>query len=345
MNVLIIGGNGLIGRTIHDLFLNRGSKINLMIGSRTVKTKTANQIRIDVTDPNSFHVIAKRDINLIVLCTSDKENNILNYCISNKLDYLDITKPSNELEVAYRLANQKDIASRIVFSSGWMSGIVGGLLNWEEPDLNKVKEVEIYIYYSLNDLSGKTSVDFMADHISKPFKTFMFNEIIWNKYYLKSKTHNYSFKIKKRNTYLFDTPDAFILNESENIPTIEIRTAYSSKFITWLLHTFQLIGFFKILPLSLKKKMFVSNGKGDETSLDIVYKSKSLSKKISLQNMTGQAKLTAFATVLHMEQLMNFDLKDGIYFSHQIHDNKSFVEQLLTMKSIKIIKNEENSNH
>jgi hypothetical protein len=57
-----------------------------------------------------------------------------------------------------------------------------------------------------------------------------------------------------------------------------------------------------------------------------------LVQQVSLQNMTGQAELTAFATVLHIEQLLNSELKDGVYFSHQIHNSLSFVEQLLTMK-------------
>jgi len=343
VNVLIIGGNGFIGQIIHELLLNRGTRINIIIGSRTTKIK--NQINIDVTNPSSFHAIKKHNVNLIILCTSDKENNILNYCISNKTDYLDITKPTSELETAYLLANQKGVSSRIVFSSGWMSGIVGSLLNWVEPNLNKVNEVEIYIYYSLKDASGKTSADFMADTISKPFKTYKSNKVIWKNYYLTPKSHNYSFKIKKRNTYLFDTPDAFILNESENIPSIETRTTYSSKFTTWLLHCFQIIGIYKILSLTTKKKMFASNGKGDKTSFEIVYKNKNSTKKVSIQNLSGQANLTAFATVLHIEQLTSLELKNGIYFSHQLHDNPSFIQKLLTMKSIKIIKNEKNSNN
>lgn len=344
-NILIVGGNGFVGQIIHDLLQKRNPKLNVFIGCRNPKPESKKQININVTNSNSFNVITENDISLLVLCTSDKENNILKYSITNKIDYLDITKPTNELEIAYQFANGKDIYNRIVFSSGWMSGIVSSLLNWAEPDLKNIKEVLIFIYYSVNDASGKTSADFMADSVSKPFKIFQNNKTYLSKYYLKPQLHTYLFNIGKRKTYLFDTPDAFILNKSENIPTIKTRTTYSSKFITWLLYVFQIAGIYNFLSLKLKKKMFANNGKGDKTSFEIVFKSNNISQKVSLQNMTGQAELTAFATVLHIEQLLNSELKDGIYFSHQIHNSTSFIEQLLTMKSIRIIKDEENTNN
>jgi saccharopine dehydrogenase-like NADP-dependent oxidoreductase len=311
-NILIVGGNGFVGRIIHDLLEKRYSKLNVFIGSRNTKTNGKGQININVTNPNTFNTIAENNISLLVLCTNDKENNILKYCLSNKVDYLDITKPTNELEIACQFVNRKKIFSRVVFSSGWMSGIISSLLNWAEPDLKNIKEVLIFIYYSLNDASGKTSADFMADNVSKPFKVFHNNKTYLAKYYLKPQLHTYLFGVGKRKTYLFDTPDAFILNKSENIPTIKTRTTYSSKYITWLLHIFQITGIYRMLSLSLKKKMFTSNGKGDKTTFEIVFKNKNTSQQVSLQNMTGQAELTAFATVLHIEQLLNSELKDGV---------------------------------
>lgn len=92
------------------------------------------------------------------------------------------------------------------------------------------------------------------------------------------------------------------------------------------------------MPLGLKKSVFASNGRGDKTSFEVTYKTKNSSQKISIKNATGQAELTAFSTILHIEKLVNCNLKDGIYFSHQIHDSNLLIEQLLTKDSIKIIK-------
>lgn len=325
MNVLIIGGSGFVGQIIYNLLQKRNPNINVIIGSRNSNSNESNEVVIDVTNPKSFKVIEENNINLLLLCTADKEDNILNYCIDNSIDYLDITKPTNELEKAYLYAKRKEISSKIIFSSGWMSGIIGSLLNWTEPDLENIMEVQIFIYYSLNDASGKSSADFMADNVSKYFKSYKDNKTHLTKYYLRPQWYTYMFGIGKRKTYLFDTPDAFILNKSVNIPSIDIRTTYSSKFITWMLYAFQTTGIFRILSLNAKKKMFESNGKGDKTIFELVYKSKNGFKRIGFNNLTGQAELTAFATVLHIEQLLKNEQDAGIYFSHQIHKPATFV--------------------
>lgn len=169
-NVLIIGGNGFIGQIIYNLILSRNPSLNIIIASRNNSPESKNRIRINVTNPASLNVISECNISLIVLCTSDKDNNVLKYCISNKIDYLDITKPTNELEVAHELASEQKLESKVVFSSGWMSGIVCSLLKWSQPDLANINEVKVFIYYSLNDAAGKTSADFMADNVTKPFK-------------------------------------------------------------------------------------------------------------------------------------------------------------------------------
>jgi saccharopine dehydrogenase-like NADP-dependent oxidoreductase len=342
MNVLIVGGNGCVGQIIHGLLQKRNPNLNLIIGGRNFKNKEKGLVVIDVTNPKSFKVIAENNINIMLLCTTDKEDNILKYCIDNSVDYIDITKPANELEKAYQYSKRIKVSSKIVFSSGWMSGIIGSLLNWTEPDLENIKEVQIFIYYSLNDASGKSSADFIAENVSKSFKSYRDNKTHLRKYYSRHQWYTYMFGIGKRKTYLFDTPDAFILNKSENIPSIEIRTTYSSKFITWMLYAFQTTGIFRILSLDAKKKMFESNGKGDKTIFELVYKSKNGLKRIGFKNLTGQAELTAFATVLHIEQLLKNEQDAGIYFSHQIHEPATFVGNLLTKKSIEILRHEEN---
>jgi saccharopine dehydrogenase-like NADP-dependent oxidoreductase len=303
-NILIIGGSGYVGRIIHNVLQKRNPNLNVYIGSRGVESNEDNKINIDVTNPKTFKVMDERNIDILLLCSTDKEDNILKHCISKSIDYIDITKPTHELQTAYKYAERKNVSSRIVFSSGWMSGIIGSLLYWAEPAFKSILEVQIFIYYSLNDRSGKTSADFMADVVSKPFKIFMNNNSFLVKYYTKPRGHMYSFNIGRCKTYLFDTPDALILNTSENIPTIETRTTYSSKFVTWLLYMFQITGAFHILSSNIKKKMFASNGTGDRTIFEIVIKTKNTSQKISIQNSTGQADLTAFATVLHIEQLL-----------------------------------------
>ncbi|MCO6564788.1 MAG: hypothetical protein J6581_05030 [Apibacter sp.] len=101
--------------------------------------------------------------------------------------------------------------------------------------------------------------------------------------------------------------------------------------------TLQKINFFKLLPVNIRKTIFKSSNKGDQTLFDIIVKKRDNKiEKISLQSINGQGELTVFSTILHIEKL--FSKPTGIYFSHQLYNNEELIEQLKQNSSIKIIK-------
>lgn len=327
-NILIVGGTGLVGNKIARLLKERNQNYTLFIGSRKSDSSVSNTLHIDVNAPETFKPILENNIWLVVLSTNDKADNILIFCIENGIDYIDISKPSPDLEKAYRLAQEKTVTSRIVFSSGWMSGIVGSLVSRTEPNIDAIKEVNVFVYYSINDLAGVSSAFFMAENVAKPFKIYQGNKPIPVKHFLNSVVHNYSFGIGNRQAYNFDTPDLFILNKIEGIPTVEVKTTYSSKPITRLLQVLQSLRIFSILPLSLRKLLFSANGTGDQTIFDIVVNTENGSKQVSVQDISGQAHLTALSTVLHIETMQETDQNNGVYFSHQLHTSSKIYDLL-----------------
>lgn len=334
-NILIIGGSGLVGNKIAQILANRNNDFNIFIGSRKSKAEIQNQIQIDVNDTKSFAKIKKQGIDLIVLCTNDKLNNILNYCIENNVDYLDITKPTPDLEYSYQLAKSKIIKSKIVFGSGWMGGLVSSLTFFAMPKTENIEAIKLLVYYSINDLAGESSAYFMAENVAKPFKVYKQNKSSLVKHFMNIENHNFKFDIGKRKCYNFDTPDLFILNQIEKIPTVEVKTTYNSKAITLLLHYFQAIKLFQILPLSVRKLLFSANGKGDQTVFEIVVKTSNTIKTISLQSVLGQAYLTAFTTVLNIEKALQTQ-NNGLYFSHQLFEPNEFYNLINSSKTINI---------
>jgi NAD dependent epimerase/dehydratase family enzyme len=125
--ILIIGGTGLTGKTIHNMLSKRGPQLKTLIETRE-KDMIPNQIQIDVNNLESFESLKKHSINVIIFCTKDANNHVLNYAVKHKIDYIDITKPSNELLKAHDSIKHNLIDSKIVFSSGWMGGIAPSLL-------------------------------------------------------------------------------------------------------------------------------------------------------------------------------------------------------------------------
>ncbi|MBP2616573.1 saccharopine dehydrogenase [Chryseobacterium jejuense] len=334
-NILIIGGNGLVGKTIARILQTRNPHFNIFIGGR--KGGNVNKsLKIDVTDPSTFQVINDKKINFIILSVNDKSDHVLRFAIANQIDYLDITKPTPDLVKAYDIARRSDIKSRIVFSSGWMGGIVPGLVNVLSKDTNDTQAVKLFVYYSVKDLAGESSAHFMAENVAVPFHDYKNDQPDPIRHFLDTETYDFSFGIGKRNAYNFDVPDLYILNKVERIPNVSVKMTYNSKFITWLLGSFQYLRIFNILSLKERKMIFGSSGNGDQAVFEIVVQDKNGDKKLSLQSIKGQAELTALSAVLHTEELLRNPHEGNIYFSHQLHEPLSLLAQLNAYETINI---------
>lgn len=336
-NVLIVGGNGLIGSRIAQFLEERNSNCTVFIGSRSLNPFYSRTLQIDVTIPETFHTILKYSISLVVLSAIDKADNVLKFCIENGIDYIDITKPTPDLEKAYIFTKSQVVRSQIVFSSGWMSGVIGSLVAKVEPNLKAILEVKIFVFYSIDDLSGDSSALFMAESVAKPFNIYDGNKAVAVKQFTYSEYHNYSYEVGTRRAYSFDTPDLFILNKIEKIATVDVKTTYSSQFATWLLSILQEIRVFSILPLSIRKLIFKVKGKGDQTLFDVIVKTNSDSKVISVRDSFGQAHLTSVLTVLHIEKMLESEKGDGVYFSHQLHNPTILYNLLSSITGVNII--------
>lgn len=332
-NILIIGGNGLVGKTIARILQKRNPHLNIFIGGRKGGNSNRN-LKIDVTDPSSFQAITDNKINLIILSVNDKSDNVLKFAIEHHIDYLDITKPTPDLMRAYTIAGKANINSRIVFSSGWMGGIVPGLVNVLSKDTHDVQAVKLFVYYSVKDLAGESSAHFMAENVAVPFHDYKNDKPNPIRHFLNTEPFDFSFGIGKRNAYNFDVPDLYILNRIERIPNVSVKMTYNSKFITWLLGSFQYLRIYNILSLKERKMIFGSSGNGDQAVFEIVVQDKNGDKKLSLQSTKGQAELTALSAVLHTEELLRNPHENHVYFSHQLHEPLSLLAQLNAYETI-----------
>ncbi|WES99734.1 saccharopine dehydrogenase [Chryseobacterium arthrosphaerae] len=334
-NILIIGGNGLVGKTISRILKSRNPQFNIFIGGRK-GGKTGNDLKIDVTDPATFKTITGKNIHLIILSVNDKNDHILQFAIENHIDYLDITKPTPDLVKAYGLAQNREIGSRVVFSSGWMGGIVPGLAGTLSHNADDIREIKLFVYYSVKDKAGESSAHFMAENVAVPFHEYKNDRPVAIRHFLNTEVFDFSFGIGKRNAYNFDVPDLYILNRIERVPDVSVKMTYNSKFITWLLGSFQYLRIFSILSLKERKMIFGSSGNGDQSVFEIVVKDKNGSKKLSLQSTQGQAELTALSAVLHTEELLKNPHENKVYFSHQLHEPLSLLEKLNAYETINI---------
>ena len=335
--ILIIGGTGLIGQAIYKIISNRNPNVKILIGTRK-KNLDPNQIQIDVNNLETFKLLKFHTINLIIVCTKDANNNILHYAINHKIDYIDITKPSSELFKAHSEIKNVLIDSKIVFSSGWMGGITPLLIYSTGISTTEIKDIKIIVYYSTKDKAGESSADFMAENVSKPFFTYQNNLAIKTKHFLNTEKYVFEFDNQTRKVFDFDIPDIYIFNHIEKIPNVNAKLTFDSKLITSAFAIMQKVNYFNILNLKVKKLIFGGSGSGDISAFEIVFTNNDLLKrKITLKCEKGQAELTAFSTVLHVEKMLENLNPSGIYFSHQLHKPQQFIALLTSNKSIKIV--------
>ncbi|KMQ64373.1 saccharopine dehydrogenase [Chryseobacterium angstadtii] len=335
-NILVIGGNGLVGKTMIRILTLRNPQAHVFTGGRK-GGRTENDLKIDVTNPGTFQVILDKKIKLVILSVNDKSDHVLRFAIENGIDYLDITKPTPDLVKAYALASHKKVSSRIVFSSGWMGGIVNGLVKTLVEDPKEIRDVKLLVYYSVKDLAGESSAHFMAENVAVSFCNYKDNKPVFVRHFLDAERFNFSFGIGERVAYNFDVPDLYILNKIEKIPNVSVKMTYNSKLITWLLGAFQKMKIFNILSLKERKMIFGSSGNGDQSVFEIIVKTDHGDKKLSLQSTKGQAELTALSAVLHIEELFNNSHENAIYFSHQLHRPELLKEKLKAYKTINIL--------
>lgn len=335
-NILIIGGKGLVGKTIYRILKSRNPDADLFVGSRKATVEN-NELTIDVNQPDTFQSILDKKIDIIVLSVNDNEDNVLHFAVKHHLDYIDITKPTPALMKAYHSLVGHDINSRIVFASGWMGGIIAGLIKANVNSMTDIEKVDVAVYYSVKDLAGESSAHFMAENVAKPFVRYQNNEPVQIKHFLDTDYFNFGFGIGRRQIYNFDVPDLYILNKVEKISDVSVKMTYNSKFITWLLGTMQQFGIFNSLSLNTRKKVFGSSGNGDLAVFEItVANTEGKFKKISVLSEKGQAELTALSTVIHIESLCKNVFNNRVYFAHELHKKQDLQQQLVEYKTINV---------
>jgi hypothetical protein len=230
--ILIIGGTGLTGKTIHNMLSKRVPQLKTLIETRQ-KDMIPNQIQIDVNNLESFESLKKHSRTIV--CTKDANNHVLNYAVKHKIDYINLTKPSNELVKAHDSIKHNLIDSKIVFSSGWIDGIAPSLLYATGILAKDIQSVKMMVYYFTKDKTGSSSADFMAHNVSKPFFFYQNNVAKQTKHFLDGEDTIFRFNNQKRKVSDFDIPDLYIFNQIEQIPNVRAKMTFDSKVVSAIL--------------------------------------------------------------------------------------------------------------
>jgi saccharopine dehydrogenase (NAD+, L-lysine-forming) len=174
--IVVVGGYGHVGQKI-CLQLARLFPGNVYAAGRSKKkaekfcSSTNGQIKplqVDVlkTVEKSFF----QNVKLVIVCIDQVNTDFVRTCLSNGIDYMDISASYTFLE---KVEHLNEIAetnrATAVLSVGLAPGLTNLLASWVKKQLDDVQEIDIYLMLGLGDEHGKAAIEWTLLHARTNF--------------------------------------------------------------------------------------------------------------------------------------------------------------------------------
>lgn len=329
--ILIIGGYGTVGSTIASHLSTLYPNKVIVAGRNIEKAKKLTEKLNDLTIPYEFDVSnissleILKNVRLVIMCIDQKDNDFVETCIKNKINYIDITANQQLIEKFEKLnAKAKEKEVSVVLSVGLAPGITNLLAKQCIQKLPDTKNIEIYILLGLGEKHGDSAYQWTLKNIHKNYTIQLNGTEKPVKSFTNPKTTNL---LGKRTFYYFNFSDQHSLAKTMGVPTVETRLAFDSILFTKLIAILRKIGFTKLLNNKIIQKIMIplfknSNMGSDLFAVKVV--SKNNRKKSYQCELTGrnEGNITALLTVqLALKYLKTNTLQKGVLHLNEVIEN------------------------
>jgi len=352
--VLIVGGYGVVGAQIAEIFSDRNPEIPLLIAGRN-KEKAENlatalgnaeAVVLDVEKPLQISQL-KDKLALVITAVNDPVNNIILDTIRCGIPYIDITRWTARVCDSVVQAVTETITKPVIFSSSWMAGIAAIVARKSAEYFSEVDSIDIDILYSLKDKAGPNSIEYI-DQLGTPFNIFENGKIksVFPMSDPNQLTFPGGFEAK---TYRFDTPDQMTLPLICSAKSVSARIGYDDKSSAAFLSLLVRSGIWNIInrPMFTKFRRSLLYNPGEGGSHEIIITVEGLgldgkSKKTvnAVVDAKGQTHLTALGSVIQIERVLNSDgdnkVPAGISFPEK-HEEIDVALKTLSEHGVEII--------
>ena len=340
-SILLVGGYGQVGQQVINILYKKFPSLSLIIGGRSLNKAVnlanslpnAQGIAFDIEHPQLPEGL-KPD--LIVALVNDPANNLLKYCIEQKIAYLDITRWTDRLKTAIALTqtyNKIDVP--IVFSSSWMAGIPSALAIAMTKNFNQLDKIDIDILFAIKDNAGPNSIDYM-DRLTIPFETIQNGQPVLT--YAFTDKKQVQFKDKKLySIFRFDTPDQLVLPVLTQAQNVSSRIGFDDKVSNTLLYLLVHTGIWRLFSSDrfkkLRRSVLYQPGSGDHHQVSVTlsgtdFDGHKKQQNILINDPAGQVHLTATGTSILIEEILQQQLPARVYFGETIIHDESLKTRL-----------------
>lgn len=339
--ILLIGGYGVVGKQLATLLQQYHPQVHIIIGGRHLATanefastlSNASTISFDIDAPELPDDIQPQ---LVVTLANDADNRVLDFAIEKQIAYLDITRWTDRLKTAVVYTHSAGpLHSPVVFSSGWMAGLVANVIINHTQKFQQLDNIDIDILYSMQDQAGINSVAYM-DRMLIPFEITRNGHCISCQPFTDAKLVNFTEK-KRFWVYRFDTPDQLTLPLFTQAKTVSTRIGFNKNSANWFLYTLIHSGFWHLISgkrcKGLRQKLLYSPGKGDEHIILITITGRDatnrhLKSTMSLTDPMGQSHLTAIGAFNQINHILTHKLANQVYFGETLANTDSVIKIL-----------------
>jgi len=347
--IVLVGGSGVVGRALAPL-LGRLESREIVVAGRTeanaapviesVRTlgRDARFVLYTIGEERGHRLPASVVVGLV----NDPCDHLLESAYFSGVPFVDITRWTTRMLGAWARVALAKPRSAVVFSSGWMAGLLARTTAALAGELAEpLADVQGAIRYALSDASGADSVEYM-DRLWIPFD-------VWDQGRPKTVmpfTEKRSVSIAGQPTVVrrFDTPEQFTLPLTLGAETAAVRIGFDSGAAGATLAALVRMGFFRWLRADRFSKLRhailrtpgAERRSGTRACFRVDVRGRSgASRSISLSSEAGQAALTAVGTWLSVRWVLNESTLTGAQFPEQDTANHS-LRGLLSRAGVQI---------
>lgn len=347
--VLIVGGYGVVGLQIAELIRKRNPDLPLLLAGRTKSSADAAADRIGfaqgiVMDVEADDPLANLNlpIRAVVAAVNDPHDALLKSAVKRSIPYVDITRWTERLDQAHKLATALEPAVPVTLASSWMAGVATILAKRTCREIGKVDRIETSILYRLNDKAGPNSVEY-ADRLSIPFQVFEHGK--WRK--ARAFTDPIVVEFPGGDTvraYRFDEPGQKTLVATTGAASVSSRIAYDDASATRSLMLMVRSGLWSLISgkafTSLRHSLIYKPGDGASHEIVVEAAGSEGKRRAILVDPKGQTHLTALGAYIQLSETIGLEgqpaRRPGIYFP-EYETDPEFAYKVLSGEGVNVL--------
>ncbi|SDT97170.1 saccharopine dehydrogenase NADP-binding domain-containing protein [Halopseudomonas salegens] len=318
VQVLLVGGSGVVGSQLARLLGQQHPDLHLIIGGRSRtnaalladELPNASQLVLDLTRDDPLAQL-ERLPQLVVTLANDTYDHLLTTCLRHGIPYLDITRWTSHLQRAIStLPALPPARAPVVFASSWMASVTAILASEQAEDLLD-STINIDIKYALNDKAGPNSAHYL-DQLSESFTVLQHGQPVAKYAFTDSQRVSFNGSRPIR-TYRFDAPDQMTLPLLTAASSVSTRIAFDSALATAGLMLLVRSGLWQAISgqrfSRLRHRLLYNPGSGGSHQIRISVTGQTrdgatLQRVLELEDPYGQSHLTAVGAYIQIQRIL-----------------------------------------